>query len=105
MPDASAPAANAASWHADNGAHVGVARTIVGVNLPLLLLFTASLRALVRESYPARSRIDLGSLATVVLAALFGLVTTRQVAAAHFADGGATPATTPWSLQIARPSG
>lgn len=102
MPDASAPAAEAATWLADNTGRATTSSTLVGINLPLLLLFAAALRALVRDVQAARIWVDLGASAVIVLAALFGVVAATQIAAALIAGAGATPAFTAlWSLHNA----
>ena len=102
MPDASAPASEAATWLTENRARAGAASALVGVNLPLLLLFTASLRSLSRDTPAARLGVDLGSFAVVVLAAVFAVVAATQIAATLIADGGATPAfASLWTLHNA----
>lgn len=102
MPDASAPASEAATWLAENRGRANASSTLVGFNVPLLLLFVAGLRSLVRDTRSARLWVDLGSLAAVVLTALFGVVAATQVAATLTADGGATPVfSTLWSLHNA----
>lgn len=102
MPDASAPASEAATWLADHRGRASAASALVGLNLPLLLLFTASLRTLASDAPAARLWIDLGSFAVVVLTAVFGMVAATQIAAAHIAAGGATPAfTSLWTLHNA----
>lgn len=102
LPDASAPASEAATWLAENRARATAASTVVGLNLPLLLLFVASLRTLARDAQPARLWIDLGTLGVVVLVALFGVVASTQIASTMLAEGGATPVFAAlWSLHNA----
>ena len=102
MPDASATMQEAAAWLADNPGRAATASALVGVNLPLLLLFTAALRTLTRDAQAARLWIDLGSLAVVVLASTFGVVAATQIASTIFAAEGATPVFTAlWSLHNA----
>jgi len=102
LPDASTPASEAATWLAANQARATAASTVVGLNLPLLLLFVASLRTLARDARPARMWIDLGTLGVVVLVALFGVVAATQIASTILAEGGATAVFTAlWSLHNA----
>ena len=102
MPDASAPASEAATWLTENRTRAGAASALVGINLPLLLLFTASLRSLASDTRSARLWIDLGSFAVVVLTAVFAVVAATQIAATLIADGGATPAfASLWTLHNA----
>jgi len=102
MSDASATMPEAAAWLADNPGRTATASALVGVNLPFLLLFTAALRALTRDTQAARLWIDLGSLAVVVLASIFGVVAATQIASTLVAGAGATPIFTAlWSLHNA----
>jgi hypothetical protein len=102
MPDAAASTTEAATWLAENRSRAAMASALVGVNLPLLLLFTAALRTLTQDSPGARMWIDLGSFAVAVLAATFGVVAATQVASTLLAEAGATPVfTAVWSLHNA----
>jgi hypothetical protein len=102
MPDASASMQEAAAWLTANNGRATMASALVGVNLPLLLLFAVALRTLTRDVRAARLWIDLGSFAVVVLAATFGVVAATQIASTMLADAGATPTFTAlWTLHNA----
>jgi hypothetical protein len=102
MPDTAAAPPAVATWLVDNRSRSTIASALVGLNMPLLLVFAAASRALVEDVRAARLWVDLGAFAAVVLVGLFGIVATTQVAATLIADGGATPAFTAlWTLHNA----
>ncbi len=92
MPDTAAAPSDVAAWLTENRSRSTMASAIVGFNMPLLLVFAAAARALVRDVAAARLWVDLGAFAAIVLVGLFGIVASTQIAATLIADGGATPA-------------
>ena len=87
---------------ATSSARAAAASGLFALNLPLLLLFVASLQTLASGVQEARLWIDFGTMGTVVLIALFGVVAATQITAVIIAEAGPTPAFEAlWSLHNA----
>jgi hypothetical protein len=92
----------AARWYAENRTRAAAAGAIVGINLPLLLIFAATMRELGRANESARRWMHVGAFGAVGMVAVFGAVAAGKIASVLLAEAGDSSAfAAVWTLHNA----